>query len=89
MIVEAQRPVLGQVVDVVIEPFNVLIELSKDWRVSIGVPANSPIMGGYWMKDESGKGLGPYTRIRLAEREEIVRFDAIKNVTELTATLYL
>lgn len=77
-------------VDVHVDAFDIICQLSVDWRMSIGVEPDSIIMGGYWMKSS------PlpfdiefeYTRIRLATRDEIIRFDAIKNVTELTATFY-
>lgn len=73
-------------VDIEIDPFEVLCQVSKDWRLSIGVALDSVIMGGYWMYYDSVDDT--HTRIRLATRDEIVRFDAIKNVTELTATFY-
>lgn len=87
MIIEASREIDGghEMVDVVVDPFNVLVELSKEWRLSIGVQSHSPIMGGYWMTS----GLNPpYNRIRLATREEIVRFEAFKEITAYTATLF-
>lgn len=86
MIIEARIPFSQHTADVVIDPFDILCELTCDWRESIGVPRNSPIMGGYWMKSEDSE-YGPYTRIRLATREEIVLFDAMKRITEYTATL--
>lgn len=86
MIVSAKRKNADTVVDVIIDPFSVLCDISIDWRCSIGVAADSVIMGGYWMYYDSVDDT--YTRIRLATREEIIRFDAIKNVTELTATFY-
>lgn len=88
MIVSAKRKNADTTVDVIIDPFTVLCEISRDWRFEIGVDRNSHIMGGYWVRDASQLGYGLYTRIRLATREEIIRFDAIKNVTELAATFY-
>lgn len=87
MIIEAKRHNETNVL-VEIDPFDVLCELSCDWRESIGVPRLSPLMGGYWMKYERCDH-GPYTRIRLATREEIVQFEALKHITEYTATLSL
>ena len=77
-------------VGIMIQPFDVLCQLSQDWRTSIGVESDSVIMGGYWMKSRAlpYDVEFEYTRIRLATRDEIIRFDAIKNVTELTATFY-
>lgn len=83
MIIECHR-YTDHNMSVVIDPFEVLCQLSQDWRTSIGVERNSPIMGGYWMTS-NGRAI---ERIRLATRDEIIRFDAIKNVTELTATFY-
>lgn len=87
MIIEAERVHNGTKVGVAIDPFNILCELSQDWRTSIGVQCDSPLMGGYWMKSEDSEH-GPYTRIRLASREEIVRFEAFKEITAYTATLF-
>lgn len=83
------RNVDHQTMSAVIDPFNVLIQLSKNWRISIGVGYNSPIMGGYWMKVEGGPYPSQlnYTRIRLATRDEIVQFEAFKNITTYTALL--
>lgn len=95
MIVQATREFDGghENIDVSIDPFNILCELSQDWRTSIGVERNSPLMGGYWMRGFIDYSAGNkqevgYERIRLATHDEIIRFEAIKNVTELTATFY-
>lgn len=97
MIVEA-RPnkstdhTMNVVIDV-FDVFDVMCQLSSDWRTSIGVERNSPLMGGYWMRgfidySAGGKQEVIYERIRLATRDEIIRFESIKNVTELTAIFY-
>lgn len=93
MIVSAKRKNADTTVDVIIDPFEVLCQISQDWRTSIGVERNSPIMGGYWMRafidySAGGKQEVRYERIRLATRDEIIRFDAIQNVTGLTTTFY-
>lgn len=94
MIVEARpNKSTDHTMNVVIDVFDVMCQLSSDWRTSIGVERNSPLMGGYWMRgfidySAGGKQEVRYERIRLATRDEIVRFDAIKNITELTATFY-
>lgn len=87
MIIEAKVAKSEQTIDVIIEPFDVLVDLSCDWRVSIGVDKNSPIMGGYWMREVGDEFENAYIRIRLATRDEIVQFDAFKLITRYTATL--
>lgn len=87
MIIEAFIPPKNVPIDVIVDPFQIVCTLSQDWRLSIGVQSNSPIMGGYWMGDESLDGSGPFTRIRLATRDEIVQFEAFKLVTQYTAIL--
>lgn len=78
-------------VDVNIDTFDVLCQLSEDWRVSIGVCRDSPIMGGYWMSTtyiDGDEEAIKYERIRLATHPEIIRMDAFKNITEYTARLF-
>lgn len=89
MIIEASREIDGghEVIDVAVDPFTVLCDLVSDWKSSIGVACDSPIMGGYWMFYHDAEER--YTRIRLATREEIVRFEAFKEITAYTATLFL
>lgn len=91
MIVEASRTRKSGVVEkvnVVIDVFDVICQLSSDWRLSIGVDGNSPIMGGYWMQVTGDVDKPIYNRLRLATREEIIRMDAFKNITEYTVRLF-
>lgn len=82
-------------VDVKIDVFDVLCQLSQDWRLSIGVDGDSPLMAGYWMRViplEVGEGdlheEFKYERIRLATHQEIIRMEAFKNITEYTVRLF-
>lgn len=82
MIIEAQNE--DQTIDVVINPVNVLLILIEEWRMSIGVPHYSPIMGGYWMRH----GLDCHERVRLATRQEIIQNEAFYTMLDLTNELY-
>lgn len=89
MIVEARpNKHTGHTMSVVIDVFDVMCQLSCDWRVSIGVDSNSPIMGGYWMREVDDDFENAYIRLRLATREEIIRMDAFKNITDYTVRLF-
>lgn len=89
MIVEARpNKHTDHTISVVIDVFDVMCKLSCDWRLSIGVDGNSPIMGGYWMRVTGDVDEPVYSRLRLATREEIIRMDAFKNITEYTVRLF-
>lgn len=88
MIIQAKNTYGDGPIDVVIDVFDVMCQLSQDWRLSIGVDGNSPIMGGYWMQLKGDIDDPVYTRLRLATREEIIRMDAFKNITEHTVRLF-
>lgn len=83
MIIEAQNE--DQTIDVVINPVNVLLILIEEWRMSIGVPHYSPIMGGYWMRHGEGRS---FERVRLATRQEIIQNEAFYTMLDLTNELY-
>lgn len=86
MIVEAKQT---KTIDVVIDPMKVLIQMWYDWRESIDVPRNSPVFGGYWMTAEGDiKGQEVWSRLRLATREEIVTFEAFKQLLDVSAKMY-
>lgn len=86
MIIEV-RNINHQTMSAIFDPFDILCKLSCDWRESIGVQRDSLIVGGYWMLCSGDKYKMTYIRLRLATRKEIVLFDAMKRITEYTATL--
>jgi hypothetical protein len=88
MIISASRNEGETTVDVIINPTNVMLQMLEDWKASIGVPHNSPIHGGYWMRGGNELRYGPFERIRLATREEIEQEKAIYNVLDLMTDLY-
>lgn len=89
MIVEATDLYGDDTTEMIIDPFEVMCSISRDWRISIGVNSNSPIMGGYWMSVAmTALGEYAYERIRLATREEIIHFEALKDITTLVAKFY-
>ena len=78
-----------QTIDVVIDPLKVVIQLWYGWRESIEVPRNSPVFGGYWMESKPDEtGLEVWSRLRLATRDEIVTFEAFKQMMEVATKLY-
>ncbi len=85
MIVEAKQT---KTIDVVIDPMKVLIQMWYEWRESIGVPRNSPVFGGYWMESTGPEGAEVWSRLRLASREEILTFEAFKQLLDVSAKLY-
>lgn len=89
MIIEAKRQDSDTNINVVISPFDVLCEMSKDWRRSLGLQYFAPILGGYWMRHELNESsdTGAYVRERLATREEILQMDAFKLLTDYAAYL--
>ena len=89
MIIEAKNTYGDGPIDVVISPFDVLCEMSKDWRISLGLQSFAPILGGYWMRHEHDEtnDTGRYIRERLATREEILQMDAFKLLTDYAAYL--
>lgn len=80
MIVEATQTTT---IDVVVDPLKVIVQLWFDWRESINVPRNSPVFGGYWMESTGDEGQEVWSRLRLATREEIVTFEAFKQMMEI------
>jgi hypothetical protein len=85
VIVEAKQT---KTIDVVIDPMKVLIQMWYEWRESIGVPRNSPVFGGYWMESTGPEGAEVWSRLRLASREEILTFEAFKQLLDVSAKLY-
>lgn len=85
MIIEATQT---KVIDVVVDPLKVVIQLWYDWRERVGVPRNSPVFGGYWMESKGEEGFEVWSRLRLATRDEILTFEAFKQMMEVAAKLY-
>ena len=85
MIIEATQT---KKIDVVIDPLKVVVQMSQDWRESINVPRTVPIFGGYWMSPAGDEGVEVWSRLRLATRDEIVTFEAFKQMMEVAAKLY-
>lgn len=84
MIIEATQT---KVIDVVIDPLKVIIQMWYDWRESVNVPRNSPVFGGYWMESSGDEGQEVWSRLRLATRDEILTFEAFKQMMEVAAKL--
>ena len=84
MIVEATQT---KTIDVVIDPLKVIVQMWYDWRESINVPRNSPVFGGYWMESTGDEGQEIWSRLRLATRDEIVTFEAFKQMMEIAAKI--
>lgn len=84
MIVEATQT---KTIDVVIDPLKVIVQMWYEWRESINVPRNSPVFGGYWMESTGDEGQEVWSRLRLATRDEIVTFEAFKQMMEIAAKI--
>lgn len=84
MIIEATQT---KTIDVVIDPLKVIVQMWYDWRESIEVPRNSPVFGGYWMESTGDEGLEVWSRLRLATRDEIITFEAFKQMMEIAAKI--
>lgn len=85
MIIVAKRT---ENIDVVIDPLNVLAELSRDFRAEFGVPQRATIMGGYWKissEYQHGDDWYPKEQIRLATVEEIEVMNALQKVAQFVA----